>query len=213
MHHHLDSAMSKKGTATREKILNTAQAMVLERGFSGMSVDSMIEALGMTKGAFFHHFKNKNELAVDLIERYAAMDLQFFDECQVRADKLSNDPLQRVLIIIGLYEESFAKLTDPYPGCLLASYIYELHHFDKSIVNSINEVFLKWRSVLTHRFEKISRRYPPKGEVNYPALADEFTVIIEGAFIMSKSLHEPQIVADQLQHYKRYIELLFNPEA
>jgi len=56
---------SKKGAATREKILDAAQGMVLERGYSGVSIDKLIESLGVTKGAFFHHFKNKKELTED----------------------------------------------------------------------------------------------------------------------------------------------------
>lgn len=202
--------MSKKGTATREKILDIAQTMILDRGYSGTSLDKVIDELGMTKGAFFHHFRNKYDLAIELIERYSAKDLDFFNECQQRADKLSSDPLQQVLIIIGLYEEMFSNLDEPYPGCLMASYIYELHHFDKNALGMINNVFLEWRKMLSKRFETIAEKYPPKININIPALADEFTVIIEGAFIMSKSLRDPQIVVNQLQLYKKYIELLFS---
>lgn len=202
-------AISKKGEATREKILDAAQELILDRGFSGVSVDNVIESVGLTKGAYFHHFKNKNEMAVALIERYAANDLAFFYDSLARAEKLSSDPLQQMLILVGLYEELFAGMSDPYPGCLLASYIYELQMFDTEVVDSINEVFLKWRKILSKRFEVIAEKYPPKTELDIPALADEFTVLIEGAFILAKSLNDPKIVVQQLQQYKNYIRLIF----
>lgn len=204
--------MAGKGAETREKILDTAQGLVLERGFSGVSVDRVIESLGMTKGAFFHHFKNKGELAVHLIERYARMDNDFFFDCIRRAETLSNDPLQQVLITVGLYMEEFGGLDEPYPGCLLASYVYEMHHFDKSILDIVNEVFLVWRKEMKQRFEVISKIYPPRQQVDLVSLADEFIVIIEGAFILAKSLNDPQIVVNQLKHYKQYIELLFRQD-
>jgi TetR/AcrR family transcriptional repressor of nem operon len=201
--------VSKKGEATRERILDTAQSMVLDHGFSAVSIDKLIESLEVTKGAFFHHFKNKNELAVTLIERYAQMDMDFFYENLGRGEKLSNDPLQQLLIAIGLWEEYFADLEKPYPGCLLASYIYELKLFDDHTRKIINNVFLTWREELTKRITIIAEKYPPIESVHLPSLADQFIVLIEGAFILSKSLGETQIVAQQIQHYKKYLEMVF----
>lgn len=203
--------MAKKGAETREKILNTAEAIVLDRGFSGMSIDMLIEALGLTKGAFFHHFRNKGDLATSLISRYSASDLKFFRDSLARSEKLSKDPLQQLLIVIGLYEEEFDNLSDPHPGCLMAAYIYEMQLFEDQIMDTINDVFLQWRKELVARFEQIAKVYPPRINVDFPSLADEFTVIIEGAFIMAKSLKDPDIVVKQLQHYKQYLELVFQP--
>lgn len=204
---------SKKGAATREKILDAAQGMILERGFSGVSIDKLIETLGVTKGAFFHHFKNKKELATDLIDRYAEEDVRFFRECLARGENLSSDPLQQVLIAVGLYQEEFGTLAEPYPGCLLASYTYELQLFDEKIEATINDTFLAWRAALVERFERIAEIYPPAIKVDFPSLADQFVVIIEGAFILAKSMHEPKVVMDQLQHYKQYLELIFQKPA
>ena len=202
--------MSKKGEATREKILDTAQALVLDNGFSAVSVDKLIDKLDMTKGAFFHHFKNKNQLAVNLIERYATDDKDFFYDTLARSEKLSNDPLQQILIMIGLWEEFFDNFEKPYPGCLLASYTYELQLFDDHTRSIINDVFLMWRKELSKRFTLISQKYSPAQPVHIPSLADQFMVIIEGAFILSKSLYDKDIVVHQIQHYKNYIELLFD---
>lgn len=205
--------MATKGEQTREKILDTAQALVLDRGFSGVSVDKLIESLDMTKGAFFHHFRNKGELAVNLIERYARMDNDFFFQSLKRGETLSNDPLQQVLIMVGLYEEEFGGLNEPYPGCLLASFVYEMQQFDETIIDTINDVFLVWRKELTNRFRIIAEKYPPREPVDLPSLADTFVVIIEGAFILAKSLNDPEIVVQQLRHYKKYVELIFRQES
>ena len=147
--------MSKKGAETREKILDTAQAMVLDRGFSGVSIDRLIDTLGMTKGAFFHHFRNKNELATDLIKRYSESDLAMQDSAINRARNLSKDPLQQLLITIGLYQEYFGDLVEPYPGCLLASYVYELQQFNDEIKNTIKQNMLISRKNLEKQLNSI----------------------------------------------------------
>jgi len=201
--------MATKGETTRERILDAAQAMILDHGFAGVSVDQLIQSLGLTKGAFFHHFRNKNELARSLIRRYADEGIQFFNDCLARAGKLSDDPLQQFLIIIGLYEEMFADLTEPYPGCLLASYVYELQQFDAETRAIINEEFILSRIELTKLIREIMVRHPPRREVDPVSLADGFMSVFEGAFVLSKSLGEADMTVKQLRHYKAYIELLF----
>jgi len=48
------------------------------------------------------------------------------------------------------------------------------------------------------------------GRNRYDAsLANGFNTLLEGAFVMSKAVGEPGIIAQQLRHYKNYIELLF----
>jgi TetR/AcrR family transcriptional repressor of nem operon len=45
--------------------------------------------------------------------------------------------------------------------------------------------------------------------VHLDSLADMMTVVFEGAFILSRTLKEPQAFAEQLRHYRQYLELLF----
>ena len=201
--------MASKGEETRKRILDAAQAMILDRGFAGMSVEQLIQSLGLTKGAFFHHFRSKNDLARSLIRRYADEGMHLFTDSLARARKLSDDPLQQFLIIIGLYEEMFAGLTEPYPGCLLASYVYELQQFDADTRAILNEEFILSRTELTKLIHEIMAKYPPRREVDPVSLADGFMSLFEGAFVLSKSLGEADVTVKQLQHYKAYIELLF----
>ena len=201
--------MARKGEDTRKRILDTAQRMILDRGYVGVSVDGLISELGLTKGAFFHHFKSKGELARTLIERYSTEGVELFEESLARAKKLSDDPLQQLLIFIGLYEEIFEGLTEPYPGCLLASYVYEMQQFDEDTRDIINTEFLLSRRELTKLIEEISRTRPPKAEIDPVSLADGFMCLFEGAFVLGKSLQESDTTYQQLRHYKTYIELLF----
>ena len=205
--------MARDGTATRNNILDAAEAMILDQGYSATSIDKLVAQAGVTKGSFFHHFDNKAALAHMLVERYARNDLGLFEENRARAEKISRDPLQRVLILVGLHKEMMEGLIDPCPGCLFASYLYEADLFDDHTMAIIDDTFRQWRSILGEMFEAAAEAYPPRLEVDSAHLADMFTVIVEGAFIMSKTLNEPLLVADQLALYRDYIELLFQPRA
>lgn len=201
--------MATKGMETRERILDAAHGLILEHGYAGLSIDQLIGSLGLTKGAFFHHFKSKQALARSLIRRFADESIGVFESHLARAKKLSDDPLQQLLILIGLYEEMFEGLREPFPGCLFASYIYELGQFDDDIKQVINEEFLLSRAEISALLEAIEKRYPAVLPVDREALADAFQSIFEGAFILSKSLNEPDLIAQQLRLYKTLLEALY----
>jgi TetR/AcrR family transcriptional repressor of nem operon len=204
--------MVKTGDNTRTRILDAAQALILARGYAGVSIEQLIGSLGLTKGAFFHHFRNKAALARALIRRFADEGLTLFKANLDRARKLSDDPLQQFLILIGLYEELFEGLTEPYPGCLLASYVYEMQQFDAETRAILSEEFLLSRAELTQLIGRIAEKYPPRRAIDPVALADGFMSVFEGAFVLSKSLNEPDITARQLRQYRTCIEALFAPD-
>lgn len=205
--------MRKDGIATREKILDGAQELILDLGYSGMKVDHILEHVGITKGAFFHHFKTKDDLAKALLRRFSEQDVQIYAETRERAEKLSDDPLQQIIIFIRLFEDMFSELTEPYPGCLLASYLYELQQFDDETRDMLYEAFARWRTLLQEKFELILAKYPPKNPVSASHLADAFTVVLEGAFITGKAMNEPKVVTEQLRLFRNYVELLFDAPA
>ncbi|NIR59428.1 MAG: TetR/AcrR family transcriptional regulator [Gammaproteobacteria bacterium] len=205
--------MPRDGAPTREKILDATEALVLDHGFTGTAIDMVLERAGITKGAFFYHFKSKGELAKALVERYAEQDLHKLEEFMGRAERLSRDPLQQVLIFIGLFEEAVEELTEPYPGCLFASYCYESRQFEPDTMRVISATFLRWRERLGAKLEEVIACHPPRLEVDAASLADLVTTVFEGAFIMSRTLEDPRIVAQHLRHYRNYIELLFTPDA
>src|SRR5689334_23800575 len=119
---------------TRERILDAAQALILDHGYGSTTVDAVVTRAGITKGALFHHFGSKGDLARSLVDRYALLDKTHLEAQMERAAKLATDPLQQVLVLIALYEEDFEQLAEPFPGCLFASYIYENKLFDAETI-------------------------------------------------------------------------------
>ena len=202
--------MNGKGARTRQRILDAAQEMILSRGYAGTSLDSLIQGLDLTKGAFFHHFDSKSDLAEHLVQRFADDGVALFQSFKARAEKFSDDPLQQLLLIINLYSELFEGLTEPYPGCLLAAYVYEMQLFDDDLKPVITAEFRLIRKELGALIRKIQKRYPPRAKVDPLALADMFSSTFEGAFVLSKAFDEPEVTVQQLQLYRSLVEVLFS---
>ena len=62
------SRISRRGEQTREQILAAARQLFTERGYHTTSVYDLFEHAGITKGAFFHHWKTKEDLALALFD-------------------------------------------------------------------------------------------------------------------------------------------------
>lgn len=205
-------AMSRNPESTRTKIKNAAESIILDNGFGATTVDAVIDKAGVSKGAFFHHFKSKSELGQVLVKRYAKKDAEHLEYTLEKAEGLSDDPLQQLLIFVKLFEQEMESLKEPFPGCLYASYLYQSDLFDENIKDLIRESMLKWRINVREKLEEVMHKYPPKKDVDLESLSDMLLVIFEGAFVLSQSLHESKTVARQLSHYHNYLQLLFQPD-
>src|SRR5687767_6656232 len=117
--------MPRDGTATRERLLDSAQRLVLERGFAATSVDAVLAEAGATKGAFFHHFPSKNALGRALVERYAELDAELLAQLQEQAAEASDDPVAQLIVLARGFEEAAGELSYEQPGCMFAAFIRE----------------------------------------------------------------------------------------
>ena len=52
----------ERSTATRRRILDAARELFAERGWAATSIDEVVNAAGVTKGALYHHFRDKTDV-------------------------------------------------------------------------------------------------------------------------------------------------------
>jgi TetR/AcrR family transcriptional repressor of nem operon len=194
---------------TRQRILDVAQAAVLEKGFSATSIEEIIVAVGITKSGFFYHFADKGELAHAMLERYLARERELFDEIFARADELSEDPLHAFLIALKLFAEMFENLPQAHPGCLTAAYCYQDRQFDRRVRELNAAGILAWRERFRTRLEQIAERYPPKMEADLSDVADMMSALADGGIILSKALDEPKALPRMNNLYRNFVRTLF----
>ena len=200
--------MPRDGTATRERILAAAQDLVLEHGFAGTSVDALLAAAPASKGAFFHHFATKNDLAQALLERYAAEDLRMLEEFMAAAEAQSDDPAEQLVAFVREFEKAADGLAPALPGCLFASFIYESQLIRAGNDDVIGETVLAWRARLLEKLEAAAKVRPLATDVDLPSLADQVFTTFEGGFILARAMRDTGLLRAQLTHLRHYLELL-----
>jgi TetR/AcrR family transcriptional repressor of nem operon len=203
--------MPKDGSKTKDRIIEITTELVLENGFAGTSIDQILQKTKLTKGAFFYHFSSKSELGLKLMEHFIQQDMASLDQALQSAHKFS-DTRSILLGFVQHFIDLFGKLTEPYVGCLYASYLYEPEQFSDNIKDMVADSIMTWRVQIMKLIDATARDYRPGLEFSSASLADHFSVILEGAFITSKALNDAALTSKQLEHYKNYLELLFQPK-
>lgn len=61
----------EKAAETKQKLYETADQLFTQHGIDGVSVDAIVAAAGLSKGAFYVHFESKDALVAELITAYA----------------------------------------------------------------------------------------------------------------------------------------------
>lgn len=200
-----------EATDTRTRIMDIAQDAVLAKGFDATSIDEIVTAAGITKGGFFYHFPDKNALAVALIERHIVYEDGMFNDIMARARDLNDDPLHAALITLKLLAELLQDMPSGHPGCIVASAAYQDRLFNNEVHEANRRAVLGWRRRFRTMFEQIAQVYPPNDDVDFDALGDFVSTVVEGGITMSKALGQPQITAEQVLILRSYVKLLFTP--
>ncbi|MDX3972437.1 MAG: TetR/AcrR family transcriptional regulator [Bradyrhizobium sp.] len=200
-----------KGEATRERILEIAEAAVLAKGFGATSIDEVIAEAGLTKSGFFYHFRDKNALAREMLRRYVETNDRLFDEIFRRGRELSDDPLQSFLISLKLLAEVMADLPNGHPGCLIASICYQERLFDREVRDLTAQSVRAWNAHFRAILDGIAAVYPPRESIDLDDLAEMISCVVDGAIIMSKTLNDPKRLERQILLFRSFVKLVFAP--
>ena len=199
-----------KGGRTRERILDLAEDAIIHKGFAATSIDELVEGAGISKSTFFYHFRDKNDLARQLIQRFIDRDVEIHACLESRARSLSDDPLQALLIYLRLFGEMMDDLPSTHPGCLVAAITYQDRLFDREVCRLNEQAVRSWRERFHAWLKKIAEIYPPGAPVDLEALADAFNVMADGGIITSRALGEQAVLGRQARLLHDFIKLLFD---
>lgn len=194
--------------AARQKILDAAIQLIRAQGFSASSVDELCGAAGVTKGAFFHYFRSKEELGVAAAAHFSEWADSIFAQAPYRA---LADPLARLLGYID-FRKSILQGEMSNFTCLLGTMVQEAYATHPAIreacARSINEHAAQVEAdiVAALAVRGMNPSWSPR------SLALYTQAVIQGAFILAKAHNRADVAGESLDHLKSYIELLFNGE-
>jgi TetR/AcrR family transcriptional repressor of nem operon len=199
---------SQPKTSARTKLLDDALSVIRTKGYSATSVDDLCSAAGVTKGAFFHHFKSKDELAVAAAGYWSEMTGGFFASAPYHAHA---DPLERVLGYID-FRKAILQGTLPEFTCLAGTMVQETYETAPAIRDACARSIHEHAKNIEADIEAARKARGIKPAWSAASLALHTQAVLQGSFILAKASGRAQAAADSIDHLRRYIELLFGCE-
>lgn len=194
------------GAGTRLKLLSAAVALVREKGYASTTVDELCEAAGVTKGAFFHHFKSKDALAVAAAAHWSERTGALFEAAPYHKH---SDPLERVLGYLdfrkALLKGEVAQFT-----CLVGTMVQEAYETSPEIRAACEASISGHVASIEADIAQAMKQYRIRGPWSAASLALHTQAVLQGAFILAKATGDAAVAAESIDHLRRYIELLFS---
>jgi TetR/AcrR family transcriptional repressor of nem operon len=195
------------GSGTRQKLLAAALSLIREKGYSSTSVDELCAEAGVTKGAFFHHFKSKDSLAVAAANHWSEITGAFFETAPYHQH---SDPLERVLGYLdfrkAILKGEIAEFT-----CLIGTMVQEVYSTKPGIREACEASISAHAARVAADIAEAMKRYRIRAPWTAESLALHTQAVLQGAFIVAKAKGSAASAAASIDHLRRYIELLFQP--
>jgi len=190
----------------RTRLLDAALHVIRAQGYSATTVDDICRTAGFTKGAFFHHFKSKEDLAVAAAKHFSEMAERLFGTASYRE---LDDPLERLL---GYIDFRSAILAGPIPDftCLLGTMVQEAYDTHPAIRRACETYIDAHARGVAQDIALVKARYAPAATWSPESLALHTQAVLQGAFVLAKARGGPEVARECVTHLRRYIELLFH---
>jgi TetR/AcrR family transcriptional repressor of nem operon len=194
-----------RGTA-KVRLLDAALVLVRRHGLAATSVDGLCQFAGVSKGAFFHHFASKDDLAVAAAEHWTAITSPVFESADYHRHVRGID---RVLGYLDLRSEIAVGPTEEYT-CFVGTMVQEAHTDSPSIAQACADSMFGHVDTLVDDFRAAIEESDRSIDADAASLARHTQAVLQGAFILAKARHDPNVVREHIAHLRRYIELLFH---
>lgn len=202
-----DKAMNvsvKTPDLTRQTLLEAAFAEIHRNGFQAASLAQILADTGLTKGALYHHFPDKQALGLAVIEevirpRLAAMMFEPLADTQ--------EPLAAMQALLA------AKAAEDDPmvvslGCPLNNLMQEMSPVDESFRLHLNDVFKAWVGVVAAALKRGKTAGEVRRDVDAEATAFFIVSALEGCVGMSKNTQSVAAYRSCLAQLGRFLDTL-----
>ncbi|MDN4501510.1 TetR/AcrR family transcriptional regulator [Alteromonadaceae bacterium BrNp21-10] len=191
---------------SRLTMLQVALQVFREKGHAATTVDEICNRAGVTKGSFFHHFKNKQDLVLSAVDYWNEFTGELFAHAAYHHQA---DPLDRLLGYVDL-RIAIVKGEVPEFTCLLGTLVQETYHTHPEVRSACDAGLSAHIAKLSTDVEAAKALYAADASWSADSVGDFIQVVLQGAFIFAKARQQSNVVLESLQHLRCYLSLLFN---
>lgn len=193
---------------TRQKLVTATRDLVLQQGYAGTGVDEICRQAGVTKGAFFHHFKSKEEIGKAALANWAACGMETYEEARQRPARYPLDHLHQLFaMMIRFAEESPSPV-----NCLVGMMSQELAQANPALRAECALHLGDWTEYVRELLEAAKENQPPLKDFDAREMAWFLNSLWQGSMLVAKTMRDSALLIQNIEQARRYLDGFF-PES
>jgi AcrR family transcriptional regulator len=182
-------AATRNPDRTRQTLLQAAFEEIYEHGFQAASLDNILAKTGVTKGALYHHFKNKKELGYSVIEEIIRPMTR---ETWVKPLEEADDPIEGFKRIFDDAHTEHGAEAVQY-GCPLNNLAQEMSPLDEGFRQRIQATLEIWRGGIAEALARGQIKGSVRSDVDVEKTATFILASLEGTVGLAKNAQDPAV--------------------
>jgi TetR/AcrR family transcriptional regulator, transcriptional repressor for nem operon len=195
-------AISRDPERTRELLLQAAFQEIYRSGYRSADLDAILAAAGVTKGALYYHFDNKEALGYAVVDEIIASNLR---QKWVQPLRNAKDPLD---VLVRIIQSESLRREDVQRGCPLLNLSQEMSGLDEGFRRRTARVYGEWHDAMTEALREGQKRGVVRSDINANETATFLMAAWEGYVVLGKNSQDPRMMASGQRRVSGQIESL-----
>lgn len=194
-----------KSKETQDLIINTSFELFYEKGYNATSIPDIMKETSLSKGAFYHHFKNKHEIGKKVIENIIRKRIK---EGFIEPLAELNRNIPELLLYVFTNRIKNYSEREKALGCPANNLVGEIGYTERDFRVILKSLFEEWREALINAIEHGKNRREIKKDVNSSSVAISLICAFEGVRSVRKVYDDDKIFNEFMQSMGSFIKNL-----
>lgn len=183
-------------TATRDQIVQAADELFYRQGFEHTSFADIAEALGISRGNFYYHFKTKDDILRAVIDARLANTWSMLRQWEAEGEH----PADRIRSFIRMWQLNGPDIQRY--GCPVGTLCAELAKLNHASQDEARELFTLFRSWLREQFARLGRT------ADADALALQLLARSQGVAMLANAFHDEDFIRREVEQMCEWLTSL-----
>jgi len=190
---------------TRDRLLQAGFREVYRSGFQSASVDTILAATNVTKGALYYHFDSKEDLGYAIVEEIIA---KLPEDKWLRPLQRGKNPIDALIRVV---QATSVRREDVNGGCPLANLAQEMSALDEQFRKRLQTIFHAWQEGITTALQRGQSQGTVRRDLVPEETAGFLIAMYEGYVMLAKNAQDAKVWNVGMKNIVRWLRSLRAP--
>lgn len=181
---------------TREDIIAAADTLFYEQGFERTSFAHIADAVKISRGNFYYHFKSKDEILDAVIRARLIKTQMLLEQWEAKGKK----PVDRIVSFIQILLVNQSRIMQF--GCPVGTLCSELAKLNHGSLEQANLLFTLFRTWLRKQFTLLGRK------ADADALAMHLLALSQGVATLANAFQDDKFIKHEVKQMSNWVKSL-----